>query len=70
MKIPIFCEKYFSILSMYVCHVKIINMRAIYVQWRRPLAQGRSQTFQNEGVARGAEGCTGGLTGTQNGSSP
>ena len=32
--------------------------------------QGRSQTFQNEGAARGLRGEQGGLTGTQNGGSP
>ena len=32
--------------------------------------QGSSQTFQNEGAARGAQGWAGGLTGTQIGSSP
>ena len=32
--------------------------------------QGRSQTFQNEGAARGAQGLARGPTGTQNGGSP
>ena len=32
--------------------------------------QGHSQTFQNEGTARGDQGWAGGLIGTQNGSSP
>ena len=65
------CDDHLRSVEYYIYTFNYISESAAEIRHHMAQQQRRSQTFQNEGVARGLRGERGGgLTGTQNGDSP